>query len=267
MAANEFQFQTPLDANTVSTDIAKNSKIIEEGPSVCPLCRSVVRKYYINFHETIFMCSNYTCEYPFGEKFSVYSSDDEGSYSGNFDLTNMPRKRYTRSNRSTRSGGISSRGTSTLGTNSNLSASEWAEMSRATSQSYDSDDNSSLNSSKFSRKTSPRLIEKRAKKQQEEQIIKQNVEKIKECNKALFETQEEFSTIRNEKWIRNLSTMQSSSGMRLVKENELHKLKSSEDICHGELKIDIESKTDAMSSIVIEIGNMSPIPNKKFKES
>lgn len=210
------------------------------------------------------MCTNLQCEYPFGEKFSVYTHVD-GDYWLNPDWISVPRKRYTRSNRSE---GISSIGTSTLGTNSVLSASEWSDMSRATSQGYDSDDNSSLNSMKvFTRKTSPRLREKRARQQEEDDDIKKNVEKIKECNQALFDTKEEFGTIRNEKWIQNLSTMHNSSGMRLVKENELQKLKNKQDICHGELKIDIEAKPDAMSSIVIEIGNITPVGNKIFKKA
>lgn len=283
-----------------ATDITKSSTIIEEGPRVscrgiflstwhnstfikiykyyesivnlficlqiCPICSSIVRIFYINFFSKVFMCSNTECLYPFEENFTVYSSDDDGLYGGE-QFTPVSHKRSTRSHRSaksTRSTGQGSRRTSTLGTNSNLSGSEWAEMSQA----YDSDDNVSTTSSKmFSRKFSQRQMEKRVKQKEDEQLIKQNVEKIKECNKVLFDANDELGTIWNEKWITNLSSMQSSSGMKLVKEHELKKLKKTQkNICHTDVKIDIESKKDAMSSIVIEIDNVA-LDGKRIKKT
>ncbi|KAJ8716872.1 hypothetical protein PYW07_003499 [Mythimna separata] len=259
MAENRFQFPIPTNSN-YAADIAKNTTIVEEGPTICPLCSSVVRLYYVDFFTKIFMCTNMGCEYPFGNNYTIYTSDDEGAcLRYGVDLSRVPRRRYTKSSKSVAQSSI---GTSTLGTNSNLSASEWAEMNPP-SQTYDSDDNMSITSSKIlTRKASQRLMNKKAKKQEDEQHIKQNVEKIKECNKVLFDGGEDCETIENEKWIKNLSTMQSSSGKRLVKDHELQKLKKKEEdnICHGELKIDIDTKKDSMSSIVIEIGNVAAKP-------
>ncbi|KAJ8723091.1 hypothetical protein PYW08_003003 [Mythimna loreyi] len=250
MAENGLQLPAPTNSN-FAADIAKNTTIVEEGPSICPLCSSVVRLYYVDFFTKIFMCTNMECEYPFGNNYTIYTSDDDGACQKyGVDLSRIPRRRYSKSAKSVPQGSI---GTSTLGTNSNLSASEWAEINPP-NQTYDSDDNMSMTSSKmFTRKNNQSLITKKAKKQDDEKLIKENVEKIKECNKVLFDG-EDYETIQNEKWIKNLSTMQSSSGMKLVKDTELQKLKKTEDnICHGELKIDIDTKKDSMSSIVIEI--------------
>lgn len=196
-----------------------------------------------------------SCEYPFGNNFTIYTSDDERPLLlYGVDLTRLPRRHNQKLAKSLGQGSI---GTLTNATNSNLSSSEWGELNPP-SQTYDSDDNMSTTSSKiFSKKPGQRLMAKRAKKQEDEEDLKQKVEKIKECNKVLFDSGEEFETIRNAKWIQNLSTMQSSSGKRLVNDYELQKLKQAQDnICHGELKIDIDTKKDSMSSIVIEVGKV-----------
>uniref|UniRef100_A0A2A4JHC7 Uncharacterized protein n=1 Tax=Heliothis virescens TaxID=7102 RepID=A0A2A4JHC7_HELVI len=248
MGDQDFQFPTPTCSN-VAADIAKNSTIIEEGPRICPLCNSIVRLFYIHYTSKILMCENMKCEYPFGDDFTIYESDDDGYFVSELELSNIKTKHSSRSDKSARQ---TSRRASTQGTSSELSTTEWSEINRL-NQAYDSDD--SLTSSNiFTKKSSQRRLEKRAKRQENEDKIKQNVEKIKELNRVLFSDEEELDTIRNEKWIKNLSSMQSATGMKLVKDQELQKLKKTERNPVGELKIDIEARQDSISSIKIEIG-------------
>ncbi|XP_021192620.2 uncharacterized protein LOC110377897 [Helicoverpa armigera] len=248
MADHEFQFPAPACSN-VAADIAKNSTIIEEGPRICPLCNSIVRLFYIHYTSKILMCENLKCEYPFGDDFTIYESDDDGYFLSELDLSSIKSKKGSQLGK----GASRNRCTSTQGTSSELSTAEWSEINRL-NQAYDSDD--SLTSSKiFTKKSSQRRLEKRAKRQENEEKIKQNVEKIKELNKVLFSDEEKLNTIHNEKWLKNLSSMQSSSGVRLVNDQELQKLKKAERVPVGELKIDIEARQDSMSLIKIEIGN------------
>ncbi|XP_035450297.2 uncharacterized protein LOC118276180 [Spodoptera frugiperda] len=244
-------FVAPTCTN-VPAEIAQNSTILEEGPRICPLCNAPVRLYYVHYTSKLFMCENIECEYPFGGDFTVYSSDDDDYFLSEFDSASFKRKRGSTA---TQSMTQTITGTSTVGTNSELSTSEWSDINRL-NQAYDSDESTTL-SKIFTRKSNKRKTDRKAKKQENEQKIKENVEKIKELNKVLFENEDDdIEIIRNEKWIKNLSTMQSSTGAKLVKEQELLKLKRLEQKRVQELKIDIEASTDSMSCIKIEIGGL-----------
>ncbi|CAH0682930.1 unnamed protein product [Spodoptera exigua] len=240
----------------VPADIAKNSTIVEEGPRICPLCNALVRLYYVHYTAKLFMCENIECEYPFGGDFTVYSSDDDDFFMSEFDSSSLKRKRGSTA---TQSIAQTTTGTSTVGTSSELSTSEWSDINRI-NQAYDSDDSTTL-SKIITKKSNKRKTDKNVKKQENEEMIKQNVEKIKELNKVLFDNDDDLEIIRNEKWIKNLSSMQSSTGAKLVTEQELLKLKKIEQKRVQELKIDIEASTDSMSSIKIEIGGLGTNKN------
>lgn len=198
----------------------------------------------MNLNEKILMCENTSCEFPFGYEDLMFRKEDN-DLASDHEVSSIKTKRSQ-----------SSQGTPSVG-----SAAEWSEIDKLNRACAESEDN--YNQNVYARKRNVHEMKTRAQTKENEEKIKQNVEQIKQLNKVLYDNGDELE-LRNEKWIKNLFALQVSSGKRLVKEQELQKLKKIDpSVGMGELKIDIDSRKDSMSSIKIEISNNTDHGNNR----
>ncbi|XP_045449938.1 uncharacterized protein LOC123658613 [Melitaea cinxia] len=202
--------------------------IIEEGPRVCPLCSSEIRYFFINLNEKMLMCENMECEFPFGfEELQFIKLDNDEDMSDVVSIQTKPTR------------------ASPMPTGSVISTAAWSEIDKM-NKIYESEE-SQLDPRSFHLQRNKKKIKKDSKVSEIE--INKNVEDIKCLNMELMEISESNKIIKNEKWIKNLMTLQGKSGFKLLKPEEMKCVKQDE----RELKIDIDTNDNTMSSINIQI--------------
>jgi hypothetical protein len=193
---------------------------------VCPLCRSEVRLFFINFNEKILICENSDCEYPFGhENILFLTVQDSPTASGSI---------------------MSTAAWSDIEKMNNIYEADEQMDAKPESREYFKHKNENSKSRK--------LVEKQEK-------LLSEVKKIKKLSIELSASEqakgENVPEILNEKWIKNLLNKQKTSGVSLLKPEEVRLFKTKQlDLGLGELKIDIDMGNDNnMSSIKIELAN------------
>lgn len=205
-----------------------NTHIIEEGPRVCPLCSSEIRYFFINLNEKMLMCENIECEFPFGfEELQFLKLNNDEDMSDVVSIHTKPTR------------------TSPMATGSVTSTADWSEIDNM-NKIYESED-SQLDPRSFHLQKNKKKIKKGSKAN--EILIKKNVEDIKSLNMELMEISESNEIIKNEKWIKNLMTLQGKSGFKLLKPEEMKCVKKDD----RELKINVDTNDNTMSSIKIQI--------------
>lgn len=200
----------------------------------CPICSSEIRFFFINFNEKMLMCENTQCDFPFGyENLQFLRIDADEEMSEHLSVKTKPSAMSPPSC-------------------SSLSAAAWSEIDKM-NRVYESED-SQIPESRYSliprskRNRKPSLTDSQSQ-------IKKNVEDIKGLNMELQEMKGTRGVLSNEKWINKLKNLQDSSGVKLLRPQELKRVKKE---MTNELKIDIDmDKVNNMSLIKIEIANPS----------
>ncbi|RVE41769.1 hypothetical protein evm_013585 [Chilo suppressalis] len=225
-------------------DICENATILDEGIRLCPLCASEVRLFFINFNEKVQMCENVECEYPFGHENIVYVKEDNEAQSDE-EVASVRSRTIRGSN-------------ATLSVVSTAAWSEIAKINRV----FDAEDQ--LDSRSETREYHlHKLDDCKIKKEEDKQKkILQKVEEIKNLNKELNKPSDDLFVkpqIKNEKFIKHLMSMQTFSGVPLLKPEEMKLLDTKQPVIGtGELKIDINMGNDCkMSTVKIEIANLN----------
>ncbi|XP_059057362.1 uncharacterized protein LOC131850959 isoform X2 [Achroia grisella] len=217
----------PRDGNETPT-------MTEETLGLCPLCQSGIKLFFINFNEKMLMCENTECEFPFGyEDLQFYKEDNEAEVD---DEVASIRSKRTLDDRSSSA------------TCSVVSTAAWTDIEKL-NRAYETDDGQ-FESNTYQKK--PKKVE--AEKDKEKAILK-NVEDIKELNKELvtIDNKQKDQRIQNQKWIKNLMNKQTTSGISLLKPEEMMALKEQE-TAFGELKIDIDtSDANGISHVNVQI--------------
>ncbi|CAH0752336.1 unnamed protein product [Diatraea saccharalis] len=189
------------------------------------------------------MCENTECEYPFGHENVVYVKEDDESQ--NDEVVSIKSRTV--------------RGTP-HDTLSIVSTSAWSEIdniNRVYEAEEQLDQRPEIKEYYLHKRTSRITGDDENQKK-----LFQNVQEINKLNKELNDSKQEMFVqpqLKNEKWIKNLMSMQKYSGMSLLKPNEMKLVKKTEsEIGSGELKIDINMGKDEcdMSSVKIEIFNI-----------
>lgn len=174
------------------------------------------------------MCENMECEFPFGfEELQFLKLNNDENMSDVVSIHTKPTR------------------TSPMQTGSAISTADWVEIDNM-NKIYESED-SQLDPRSFHSQKNNKKIKKNAKAN--EILIKKNVEDIKSLNMELMGISESNEIIKNEKWIKNLMTLQGKSGFKLLKPEEMKCVKQED----KELKINIETNDNTMSSINIQI--------------
>lgn len=174
------------------------------------------------------MCENMECEFPFGFEELQFIKLNNGE-----DMSDVV-SIHTRPTR-----------TSPMQSSSVISTTDWTEIDNM-NKIYESED-SQLDLRSFHLQKNKKKIKKDSKAK--ETLIKKNVEDIKSLNMELMEISESNEIIKNEKWIKNLMTLQGNSGFKLLKPEEMKCVKKGD----RELKIDVDTNDNTMSSINIQI--------------
>lgn len=168
------------------------------------------------------MCGNIQCAYPFGvTDYHIYKIECNEE----FVKTDC------------------SSSVMSMTTGSTISNSDWSEMDRIMHT------DNSLNSTPLpliEKLQEMQKIEELKQSSKEEAIIKRNVRRIKQLTKQLFRY-EELDSISNDQWIKQLAQMQERSGVQVLKEEELKKVKKLSDLGLGELKLNIDSTANGIS--------------------
>ncbi|XP_047531368.1 uncharacterized protein LOC125067035 [Vanessa atalanta] len=219
-----------IPSPAISAEV-ESTQIIEEGPRVCPLCSSEIRFFFINFNEKMLMCENIECEFPFGyEDLQFVRFENEEDMS---DVISIRTKRTH---------------ISPVATGSVISTASWSEIDKI-NRVYDSED-SQLEQRSYD---IPSQKEKRKNKKNtkdSEFLIQKHVEDIKGLNMELMEISETNKIIKNERWIKNLMTLQGKSGVKLLKPEELKQVKKD----NKDIKINIDTGNSSnISTIQIQI--------------
>lgn len=128
-------------------------------------------------------------------------------------------------------------------TESSLSYAEWIELEKSMQN-----DNllSPASTPPPSLTEKPKEMEKLARikeKSKVEDRIRRNVKEIQELNKEL--TYDGYDSIDNEKWIKHIAKMEELSGLQLLKEEELKRVRKPNSA--KELKIDLDTSGDVVS--------------------
>lgn len=174
------------------------------------------------------MCENMECEFPFGfEELQFIKLDIDEDMSDVVSIQTKPTR------------------ASPMPTGSVISTAAWSEIDKM-NKIYESEE-SQLDPRSFHLQRNKKKIKKDSKVSEIE--INKNVEDIKCLNMELMEISESNKIIKNEKWIKNLMTLQGKSGFKLLKPEEMKCVKQDE----RELKIDIDTNDNTMSSINIQI--------------
>ncbi|CAG9562805.1 unnamed protein product [Danaus chrysippus] len=210
------------------------STVHDEGSRVCPLCSSEIRLFYINFNEKLLMCENTECDFPFGyEEIKLVRVENYEDISD------------TRSGRTKPSMMSPSR-------SSIASTAAWSEIEKLNKVTDDLDDTQIEipQYEKFSQTKKTTKLSRDSKMK-----IQKHAEELKDLDKDLMKIKTDPKIINNEKWIKNLMSLQGISGKSLLQPQELIKLKKRTERKKSELKIDIEKGETGMSSITIHLGN------------
>ncbi|XP_073954966.1 uncharacterized protein [Choristoneura fumiferana] len=206
----------------------------------CPLCKSVIRYFFVNFNEKVLLCDNQDCEYPFGyEDLEFVKQDDQ--WDSNDELESIT----TIMSRPTQAGSI-------------ISTHAWSDIDKL-NKAYDSEDSQQeLPIKELESKEEKELkLQEYLRAKEAELQTKRNIQQIKKLNNQLQKTYDEdnFSCITNEKWIKHLMVLQGLSGVPLLKKQEIARLRRDEaELGSNELTIGINSG-QSESSITIEILN------------
>ncbi|XP_063381822.1 uncharacterized protein LOC134668269 [Cydia fagiglandana] len=190
---------------------------VEESPfgqyvKDCPVCKSAVRCYFMNFNEKVVMCENTTCSWPFGYEEPQCLKHDE-ALSVDEEVESLKVMTYGPMPPS----------------ESIISTMAWSEMDRS-NKGLDSEEPGSTPTYQSDAARDAKLQE--ILKQNEADLqTKKNLQDIKKLNVQLqktYEEEDEISCIRNEKWIKHLNTLQNMSGKRLLRKEEMALLKQKE---------------------------------------
>lgn len=181
------------------------------------------------------MCENTECDFPFGyEEIQLVRVENYEDISD------------TRSGRTKPSMMSPSR-------SSIVSTAAWSEIEKLNKVTDDLDDSQMEISQyeKFSqtKKSSSTKLSKDSKMK-----IQKHAEELKDLDMDLMKIKTDPKMINNEKWIKNLMSLQGISGKSLLQPQELIKLKKRTERKKSELKIDIEKGDTGMSSITIHLG-------------
>ncbi|XP_061714568.1 uncharacterized protein LOC133523079 [Cydia pomonella] len=190
---------------------------VEESPfgqyvKDCPVCKSAVRCYFMNFNEKVVMCENTTCSWPFGYEEPQCLKHDE-ALSADDEVESLKVMTY---------GPIPPTG-------SIISTTAWSEMDKS-NKGLDSEEPGSTLMHQSDAARHAKLQEVLKQKEAELQT-KKNLQDIKKLNVQLqktYEDEDEISCIRNEKWIKHLNTLQNMSGIQLLREEEMALLQEKE---------------------------------------
>ncbi|XP_072932940.1 uncharacterized protein [Epargyreus clarus] len=228
MELNEITVTT-LSSGNVSQDMGMQQM---DRPRKCPLCSNEIKFYFINLFEKIQMCENLQCDYPFGHVPLKIIKEENGVHT--IEVKSRRSKKSTCSN-----------------TTTFVSTSGWADVEKLCNLLESAEDITNMEVD-----TVPNVIlKKKAEEQERKEAIQRNVEQIKKMTTSMNNIQKgSKSTIKNEKWLKNLSYLQGLSGFNLVKPEEMKKIRKKVHILgNGELKIDIDKNNS--SSIKIEINH------------
>ncbi|CAH0719781.1 unnamed protein product, partial [Brenthis ino] len=235
MEHNE-HFMVPSNVPAViPSEIITSTNIIEEGLRICPLCSSEIRFFFINFNEKMLMCENTECDFPFGyENLQFLRVDNDEEISDMQSVRTKPT-----SPRSPPS-------------NSIVSAGAWSEIDKI-NKVYDSEEIQLAETRQFTSLTGKAKLNRKLSFTKDSEIkIKKNVEDIKGLNMELQEITASSSILSNEKWINNLKNLQDTSGIQLLRPQELRRVQQET----KEVKININTDLgNNMSSIKIQIAN------------
>lgn len=213
-----------------SREMVPSPPVAEETVRACPICSSEIRFFFINFNEKMLMCENTQCDFPFGyENLQFLRIDTEEAMS---ELVSVKTKPSATSPPSC----------------SSLSAAAWSEIDKI-NRVYESED-SQIPESRYSLVPRSQRYIKNSITDSDLQI-KKNVEDIKNLNMELHQIKGPHDILSNEKWINKLKTLQDSSGVKLLRPQELKRVEKEKT---NELKIDIDmDKANNMSLINIKI--------------
>ncbi|XP_026488528.1 uncharacterized protein LOC113395174 [Vanessa tameamea] len=220
----------PILSPAISAEV-ESTQIIEEGPRVCPLCSSEIRFFFINFNEKMLMCENIECEFPFGyEDLQFVRFENEEDMS---DVISIRTKRTH---------------ISPVATGSVISTASWSEIDKI-NRVYDSED-SQLEQRSYDIQSQKEKRKNKKNTKDSEFLIQKHVEDIKGLNMELMEISETNKIIKNERWIKNLMTLQGKSGVKLLKPEELKQVKKD----NKDIKINIDTGNSSnISTIKIQI--------------
>ncbi|XP_063534601.1 uncharacterized protein LOC134744641 [Cydia strobilella] len=190
---------------------------VEESPfgqyvKDCPECKSAVRCYFINFNEKVVICENTTCTWPFGYEEPKRMKHDE-ALTVDEEVESLKVMTY---------GPIPPSG-------SIISTMAWSEIDRS-NKGLDSEEPGSTPIHQSDAARDAKLQEVLKQKEADLQT-KKNLQDIKKLNVQLqktYEDEDQISCIRNEKWIKHLNTLQSMSGIQLLRKEEMALLKENE---------------------------------------
>lgn len=228
----------PSSSAITREEICENATILDEGIRVCPLCRSEVRLFFTNFNEKILMCENIECEYPFGHEPPLYVKENNEIQ---WDEEVASIGRVTKSSPSA--------------SLSMISTTSWLEIDKINKMNAEDQFPEKLESKEYYNHKKEQATNE--KEDKDEKDILKEVAVIKKLNVELLGT-ENKPHIRNQKWIKNLMSMQEMSGVTLLDPEEMKLVqKQQPEIGLGELKIDIDiNNKHSMSSIKIEIASL-----------
>ncbi|XP_059059893.1 uncharacterized protein LOC131853095 [Achroia grisella] len=200
-------------------NLSENATIIDEGLKLCPLCLSQIKKFFINFNEKMLMCENTACEFPFGYEDLQFSKVDKNA--GPDEEINLRRETPV----DTPSASCSV-----------VSGAAWTEIDNM-NRAYESEDSQFEVKPYFSKK--PKKVEP----ENDKELLK-IVGDIKVLNNQLttIDNTNPEQRIQNQKWLKNLMNKQSTSGVSLLKPEEMMTLKNEQPaLGPGDLKIDIDT--------------------------
>ncbi|XP_013173665.1 PREDICTED: uncharacterized protein LOC106122279 [Papilio xuthus] len=192
---------------------------------MCPLCNNRVRFFYLAIDEKILMCENIKCEFPFGyNDFKIIKEEDD---------------MFEMSQRST-----------------NTSLKSWPDIDR--------NDLENLNDVKCfnvnHEDSNIKVIEDKI--ASEKKMVKE-LNALKGLTKKFNEIEEDSEEIiKNKNFIRKLMKLQKLSGVQLVKQEEMDVLRRDKPgYKSDDLKIDIDTSTNNLCAIKIEITQNKIVPN------
>ncbi|CAG5054593.1 unnamed protein product [Parnassius apollo] len=216
--------------------MVENYSMDEDVLRICPLCNSCVKLFFINWNEKLLMCENTTCEFPFGhEELQFVKEDNEMD-------SDMEVISLSRLGKGSTSASI-------------VSTTAWSEIDKI-NRVYESEDSQfEIKSNCVKQYENKKKNKARNNLVNDSQILK-NVKDLKGLTRELKGIDDTQEIIKNEKWIKNLMNLQGLSGVQLLQQQEMEQLKKMEpSFGAGELKIDIDTNKNNMSSIKIEITN------------
>ncbi|XP_039755058.1 uncharacterized protein LOC120630006 isoform X2 [Pararge aegeria] len=209
----------------------ENVEVPSPVSSVCPLCSSEVRYFFIHMNEKLLMCENTECDFPFGYEELQFTRVEQGEEIIDTVSNSIPSHKQI----SPASSAVSSSCMSDIDKLNRVADETLIEPKMLSNP----------------KKVNKKIISHR----ESEKQIKKNVEDLKELTLELNDMTSTRKTIRNQKWIKNLMNLQDHSGFKLLKPEELKKFSKTEDV-KNELKIDIEAgSSGCVSSIKIELAN------------